>query len=144
MHDRRVGGVDTDDLDALELVVLQPLLRELDDRRALGDREAGVHVGQLDPLEAGEAAGREARDRPDHVDDAVLELLHEVGRLPAELQAGIDLDLNLAAGFLADLLGPGEKVHGLVERLRCGERVQAQRHRLGGGGAREKSAYKPG
>ena len=57
-----------------------------------------------------------------HLDGAALQRRH-VGRVTTQRAAGEDVDLQLAARLLGDLLGPGVQVLGLVERLRGAERA---------------------
>jgi hypothetical protein len=111
--DRLLGGVDDaravhlqrDDLRVLELVG-RHRLHVLPVRlgRGLG---VGHHEGQLEHLDAREAAGRVAGQGPDDVDDAVARLVVQLHRRAAQLHGGVALELDAAAGVLLDLVHPG-------------------------------------
>jgi hypothetical protein len=98
--------------------------------RGLGIHDATVRgdEGELEHLGAREAAGRVAGQGPDDVDHAVLRLVVQLRRLAAQLHGREDLDLDLAAGQLGDLLGP--RVEQLRVRIGLGrqEVMQPQRH----------------
>ena len=61
---------------------------------------------QLENLQPRETTGGVARQAPDDIDHAVLDLIHKLRRLAAQLHRWVKLNLQLAAGFLLDLLDP--------------------------------------
>jgi hypothetical protein len=65
------------------------------------------HERQLEDLDAREAPGRVARQRPDDIDHAVARLVVQLHRRAAELHGGVGLELDATAGFLLDLVHPG-------------------------------------
>ena len=61
---------------------------------------------QLEHLDAREAAGRVAGQRPHHVDHAVARLVVQLHRRAAQLHGRIGLELDAAARVLLDLVHP--------------------------------------
>ena len=81
---------------------------------------------QLEHLQPRKASGRGAGDRPHDVDDAILGLIVELRLLAAELHGRVDLDLQLAARLLLQLLGPRLKPELLLVGLGGNEVVQLE------------------
>src|SRR3972149_2546468 len=117
-----------DDLDVLELV-LEILHVIFPSRLAVLLRVAGDER-KLEGFALGETSRGVTGQRPDDIDDTVLDLVVQLRRRAAELHRGIELDFDLAAGFGFDFLRPFGDESLRHRRLRRQGLGNAERHLL--------------
>ena len=76
------------------------------------------HEGQLKHFHQGEAASGVAGQGPNHIDDAVFNLVKQLRRRATQLHGRVNLALEPIARIQGDAVAPGLDKHGLRIRAR--------------------------